>query len=80
MQRIYSPSGYVALADPPLFPTLLNVRAAIELKGVFQKLQEAEQSGLSEEHVRKLEEQASEQGVRVIWKVRFLHSWTLDSC
>jgi hypothetical protein len=47
-------------------------RAAIELKGVFQKLQEAEQSGLSEEHVRKLEEQASEQGVRVIWKVRLL--------
>jgi hypothetical protein len=45
-------------------------RAAIELKGVFQKLQEAEQSGLSAEHVRKLEEQASEQGVRVIWKVR----------
>lgn len=43
--------------------------SAIELKTVFQKLQEAEQSGLSAEHVRKLEEQASEQGVRVIWKV-----------
>ncbi|KAI5449020.1 DnaJ-like protein, variant 2 [Naganishia albida] len=48
--------------------TVSTLRAAIELKGVFQKLQEAEQSGLSEEHVRKLEEQASEQGVRVIWK------------
>lgn len=42
--------------------------AAIELKSVFQKLQDAEQSGLSAEHVKKLEEQAAEQGVRVIWK------------
>ncbi|KAJ9092942.1 hypothetical protein QFC19_008540 [Naganishia cerealis] len=48
--------------------TVSTLRAAIELKTVFQKLQEAEQSGLSAEHVRKLEEQAAEQGVRVIWK------------
>jgi hypothetical protein len=39
------------------------------LKTVFQKLQEAEKSGLSAEHVRNLEEKAAEQGVRVIWKV-----------
>ncbi|KAJ9116305.1 hypothetical protein QFC22_004745 [Naganishia vaughanmartiniae] len=48
--------------------TVSTLRAAIELKTVFQKLQEAEKSGLSAEHVRKLEEQAAEQGVRVIWK------------
>lgn len=34
---------------------------ALELKAVFDKLQAAEQSGLSPENIRKLEEQAAEQ-------------------
>jgi hypothetical protein len=34
---------------------------ALELKAVFEKLQQAEQSGLSQEAIRKLEEQAAEQ-------------------
>jgi hypothetical protein len=34
---------------------------ALELKAVFEKLQQAEQSGLSQEAIKKLEEQAAEQ-------------------
>lgn len=45
-----------------------TVRAALELKSVFEKLQAAEQSGVSPEELRKLEEQAAEQGVRTLWK------------
>lgn len=45
-----------------------TLRAALELKAVFDKLQQAESSGLSAEAVKKLEEQAAEQGVRTIWK------------
>jgi hypothetical protein len=37
------------------------VIVALELKAVFEKLQQAEQSGLSQEAIRKLEEQAAEQ-------------------
>jgi hypothetical protein len=33
----------------------------LELKAVFEKLQQAEKSGLSPEAIRKLEEQAAEQ-------------------
>ncbi|BEJ15054.1 hypothetical protein CspHIS471_0408210 [Cutaneotrichosporon sp. HIS471] len=45
-----------------------TVRSALELKSVFEKLQAAEQSGVSPEELRKLEEQAAEQGVRTLWK------------
>jgi hypothetical protein len=41
------------------------------LKGVFDKLAQAESAGLSAEQMRKLEEQAAEQGMRTLWKVRF---------
>jgi hypothetical protein len=39
------------------------------LKQVFDKLQQAESAGLSAEQMRKLEEQAAEQGMRTLWKV-----------
>ena len=48
--------------------TVSTLRAAVELKGVFDKLQQAEQSGLSPEAIKKLEEQAAEQGMRTLWK------------
>lgn len=48
--------------------TVSTLRAALELKAVFEKLQQAEQSGLSAEAIKKLEEQAAEQGMRTIWK------------
>jgi len=44
------------------------VRSAIELKQVFDKLQAAEQMGIPAEQMRKLEEQASEQGMKTMWK------------
>jgi hypothetical protein len=47
-----------------------TVRSAIELKQVFDRLQAAESAGLSAEQMRKLEEQAAEQGMRTLWKVR----------
>lgn len=46
-----------------------TLRSAIELKQVFDRLQQAEQSGMSPEAMRKLEEQAAEQGMRTLWKV-----------
>ena len=51
-----------------------TVRSAIELKQVFDKLQAAESAGLSAEQMRKLEEQAAEQGMRTLWKVCLSHS------
>ncbi|WVF68018.1 hypothetical protein IAT40_002780 [Kwoniella sp. CBS 6097] len=48
--------------------TVTTVRSAIELKQVFDKLQAAEQSGMAPEQLRKLEEQAAEQGMRTLWK------------
>lgn len=45
-----------------------TLRSALELKAVFDKLQQAEHSGLSPEALRKLEEQAAEQGIRTLWK------------
>jgi hypothetical protein len=45
-----------------------TLRSALELKAVFEKLQAAEQSGVSPEELRKLEEQAAEQGLRTLWK------------
>lgn len=47
-----------------------TLRAALELKAVFERLQAAEQSGMSPEALKKLEEQAAEQGMRTMWKVR----------
>lgn len=46
-----------------------TLRSAIELKQVFDRLQTAEQSGMSPAELRKLEEQAAEQGMRTMWKV-----------
>lgn len=46
-----------------------TLRSAIELKQVFDRLQVAEQSGMAPEDLRKLEEQAAEQGLRTMWKV-----------
>jgi hypothetical protein len=51
-----------------------TVRSAIELKQVFDKLQAAESAGLSAEQMRKLEEQAAEQGMRTLWKVCLISS------
>ncbi|WWC65239.1 uncharacterized protein I303_107856 [Kwoniella dejecticola CBS 10117] len=48
--------------------TVSTVRSALELKAVFDKLQLAEQSGMSPADLRKLEEQAAEQGIRTLWK------------
>lgn len=36
---------------------------------MFDRLQQAESAGLSQEQMRKLEEQAAEQGMRTLWKV-----------
>ena len=54
-----------------------TVRSAIELKQVFDKLQQAESAGLSAEQMRKLEEQAAEQGMRTLWKVRLATGWEI---
>lgn len=45
-----------------------TLRSALELKSVFERLQAAEQSGVSPEELRKLEEAAAEQGLRTLWK------------
>jgi hypothetical protein len=42
---------------------------ALELKAVFERLQQAERSGLPPDAIRKLEEQAAEQGLKTVWKV-----------
>lgn len=44
-----------------IFSLIVLFNVALELKAVFEKLQQAEQSGLSQEAIRKLEEQAAEQ-------------------
>ena len=46
-----------------------TLKSAIELKQVFDRLQLAEKSGISPAEMRKLEEQAAEQGMRTMWKV-----------
>lgn len=51
-----------------------TLKSAIELKQVFDKLQLAEQSGMAAEDLRKLEEQAAEQGLRTMWKVGPAHT------
>jgi hypothetical protein len=49
--------------------SMSTLKSAIELKQVFDRLQVAEQSGMAAEDLRKLEEQAAEQGQRTMWKV-----------
>lgn len=53
---------------PALTSSVSTLRSALELKAIFDKLQAAEHSGLPPEALRKLEEQASEQGLRTLWK------------
>jgi hypothetical protein len=57
-----------------LLLTLFSVstlRSAIELKSVFDQIQQAEQSGtLSAEEKKRLEEQAAEKGLQALFKVR----------
>ncbi|KAL7422956.1 DnaJ-like protein [Cryptotrichosporon argae] len=48
--------------------TVSTVRSAMELKAVFDRLQQAEGSGMSPADLRKLEEQAAEQGMKTLWK------------
>ena len=45
-----------------------TLRSALELKAVFDKLQQAEHAGLAPEALRKLEEQAAESGMKTMWK------------
>lgn len=48
-----------------------TLRSAIELKAVFDQIQQAEQSGsLSPEEKKRLEEQAAEKGLHALFKVR----------
>lgn len=47
-----------------------TLRAAIELKNVFDQIQAAEKAGnLSPEERQKLEEQAAEKGIQALFKV-----------
>lgn len=51
------------------------MRAALELKNVFEQIQAAEKAGsLDPEQKRKLEEQAAEKGLQALFKVRLLYS------
>ena len=48
-----------------------TLRAAIELKSVFEQIQAAERAGnLSVEDKKRLEEQAAEKGLQALFKVR----------
>lgn len=42
--------------------TVSTVRSALELKKVFEELQKAEESGITEERRKELEEQAATKG------------------
>ncbi|SNX83582.1 related to DnaJ-like protein [Melanopsichium pennsylvanicum] len=48
--------------------TVSTVRAALELKNVFEELAKAEESGITVERKRELEEQAAEKGMRALFK------------
>lgn len=53
--------------------TVGTVRAAIELKGVFDQIAKAERDGtLSPEEKAKLETQAAEKGIQALFKVRVM--------
>ena len=48
------------------------MRAAIELKAVFDQIQEAEKNGnLGPEERKKLEERAAEKGLQALFKVNY---------
>ena len=52
------------------FCSVSTLRSAIELKAVFDQIQQAEQSGnLSPEEKKRLEEQAAEKGLHALFKV-----------
>lgn len=48
--------------------TVSTVRAALELKNVFEELAKAEDAGITVERKRELEEQAAEKGMRALFK------------
>ncbi|EPQ29926.1 uncharacterized protein PFL1_02598 [Pseudozyma flocculosa PF-1] len=48
--------------------TVSTVRAALELKSVFEELAKAEEQGITEERKRQLEEAAAEKGMRALFK------------
>ena len=57
------------------FDSVSTLRAAIELKSVFDQIQAAEKAGnLSPEEKKRLEEQAAEKGLQALFKV-FLSSF-----
>ena len=57
------------------FYRVSTLRSAIELKAVFDQIQQAEQSGnLSPEEKKRLEEQAAEKGIHALFKVRLCPS------
>ena len=57
------------------FYSVSTLRSAIELKAVFDQIQQAEQSGnLSPEEKKRLEEQAAEKGLQALFKVRLCPS------
>ena len=52
------------------FDSVSTLRAAIELKSVFDQIQAAEKAGnLSPEEKKRLEEQAAEKGLQALFKV-----------
>ena len=75
-KRSYSESGMqreLRLTSIP-YIRVSPLRAAIELKNVFEQLQAAERAGnLSPEERKRLEEQAAEKGLQALFKVRLLH-------
>jgi hypothetical protein len=59
----------------PIPGSVSTLRSAIELKAVFDQIQQAEQSGtLSPEEKKRLEEQAAEKGLQALFKVLFFHA------
>jgi len=48
--------------------TVATVRAALEVKQVFEQLAQAEKSGVTPEQRKKLEEQAAEKGMQALFK------------
>jgi hypothetical protein len=54
-----------------IFDSVSTLRAAIELKSVFDQIQAAEKAGnLSPEEKKRLEEQAAEKGLQALFKAR----------
>lgn len=65
---LVSPSIFLNVKNPYSVSTL---RAALELKAVFDQIQAAETAGnLSPEEKKRLEDQAAEKGIQALFKVR----------